>query len=110
MSWADVGDTTLFYTMRGRMSISAQRDLVHLVREQIIANRKELAEQERLLDEIADRAPFEVRVLKTRLAIAKQHQAQIETIFGQASCNDENIIELKHYKSDINGRDCCVTL
>ena len=81
------------------MSVLAQHDLMRLVREQIIANRNELAEQERLLDEIADRAPFEVRVLRTRLAIAKQHQAQIETMFGQASCIDENVVELKHYRT-----------
>ena len=82
------------------MSVSAQHDLMQLVRKEIIANRYELAEQERLLDEIADSAPFEVRVLKTRLAIAKQHQAQIETMFGRASCIDENVIELKHYRQN----------
>jgi hypothetical protein len=77
------------------MSVLAQLDLMRLVREQIIANRKEIAEQERLLDEIADHAPLEVRIIKKRLAIAKQHQTRIETMFGQANCN---VVELKHYR------------
>jgi|SRR3984893_3069930 len=77
------------------MSVLAQHDLMRLVREQIIANRKEIAEQERLLDEIADHAPLEVRILKKRLAIAKQHQTRIETMFGQANCN---VVELNHYR------------
>jgi hypothetical protein len=82
------------------MGGSAQHDLKQLVREQIIANRKELAEQERMLDEIADRAPCEAWVLKMRLAVVKQHQAQIETMFSQTSCVDDNIIELKHYREN----------
>jgi hypothetical protein len=98
MSRADAGRETEMpasYKQCEVMSVLAQHNLMRLVREQIIANRKELAEQERLLDEIADHAPLEVRIFKTRLWIAKQHQTRIETMFGQANCN---VVELKHYR------------
>jgi hypothetical protein len=98
MSRADAGGETEMRPSSKQckiMSVLAQHDFMRSVREQIIANRKELAEQERLLDEIADHAPLEVRILKKQLAIAKQHQTRIETMFGQANCN---VVELKHYR------------
>jgi len=64
------------------MDVLAQHIFMQwLVREQIIANREELAEQERLLDEIAVDATSEIRALKRRLAAAKQDQALIEMMF-----------------------------
>jgi len=70
------------------MDVLAQHIFMQwLVREQIIANREELAEQERLLDEIAVDASSEIRALKRRLVAAKQDQALIEMMFSLASCN-----------------------
>jgi len=70
------------------MDVLAQHIFMQwLVREQIIANREELAEQERLLDEIAVDASSEIRALKRRLAAAKQDQALIEMMFSLASWN-----------------------